>query len=614
MRTMRPNYPVAILLVLITLGVFSRVPGHQFLTWGDRGNVWGNPHLLPPTGASLDRFWTGPYLGSYIPVTRTLWALLAQVSLWVAPGLEDSPLNPAVFHAANVIVHAVSALVVFVILRRLLRREWAAFAGALLFALHPAQAQPIAWVSGMKDLLGALFALLALWQYVAYAQASRGEEAVARRRVYYGVATLCFALALLSNPGTAAVPLMALALDRWGVKRSWRRALAAAAPWLLLAVPLAVVAWWAEQGAPYAPADVPVWGRLVVAGDALAFHLGKFVLPLGLAPDYARTPERVLASASAYVAWAVPVALGVAVWRYRLRWPWLTPSATVFTAGLLPVLGLVPFVAQAHSTVADRYLYLAMLGPALAVAWVYALRRPRWFWTACWLVMAALAALSVLEVRHWRDDQAFYAHALDMAPASWLAHGGLGRLLVQEGRADEAIPHVQAAARIHPASDTYRDLGNALWAVGRTDEAIVAYSEAVSLAPDEVDVRVLLGSALARVGRTQDAIAQLQEALRLQPDRVETRQTLALALSADGQVEEAIRHLQIVVAARPDDAKAHYYLGANLVRAGRIPQAIDHLGVALRIQPDQPAARQLLNRVLRALEAQQQAQFPDTGP
>src|SRR5204862_5011676 len=109
-------------------------------------------------------------------------------------------LNPLVFHLGNLFVHAANVLFVWALLRRIVRDEAGAFVGALVFALHPVQVESVAWVSGMKDLLFGLFSLLAIGQYLAFAQ--RG------RVVRYVLATVAYLLALLSKPTAVMLPLL----------------------------------------------------------------------------------------------------------------------------------------------------------------------------------------------------------------------------------------------------------------------------------------------------------------------------------------------------------------------------------------------------------------------
>src|SRR5207302_490970 len=109
-----------------------------------------------------------------------------------------------------------------------------------------------------------------------------------------------------------------------------------------------------------------------IAGDALAFYLYKFVCPTALTLDYARKPAWMINHVWFYWTWLAPAGAAAAIRLWRPGRRWLGAAALLLLAGLLPVLGLVPFEFQGYSTVADHYMYLAMLGPSLAGAWLLA--------------------------------------------------------------------------------------------------------------------------------------------------------------------------------------------------------------------------------------------------
>src|SRR5947207_1468158 len=128
-----------IALVASVLLAYAPVFTADFTVWDDWFNVVENPRLNPPTWGGVAFYWTHSAFDLYVPVTYTLWAGLAKVAYVNEPDAWGSHLNSYVFHAANVLLHAASAVVVLEILRRLFRNVVAAAAGAFVFALHPVQ-------------------------------------------------------------------------------------------------------------------------------------------------------------------------------------------------------------------------------------------------------------------------------------------------------------------------------------------------------------------------------------------------------------------------------------------------------------------------------------------
>ena len=226
------------LLITATVVVFSQVRNHEFV-WDDDVNVYENPYLQRSTLSSVTRFWIEPYKQLYVPLPYTLWAALAPFAERPAPDAGGIKFSPLLFHVLNLIIHALSAAAAFAILQILVRNDWAAFAGALLFALHPVQVEPVAWVTGLKDVLAGCLSLAAIWQYLIYAAApavatkestgGRGKRGPAESwtlsflpgapAFHYALATLAFVLALFAKPSAAVAPAVAWLLDRWVLMR-----------------------------------------------------------------------------------------------------------------------------------------------------------------------------------------------------------------------------------------------------------------------------------------------------------------------------------------------------------------------------------------------------------
>src|SRR2546423_11968978 len=141
------------ILIIVTILVFLPVFGHDFVTWDDTHNVVRNPDMQSPSWERVKWYWNPKNaVGDlYIPLTYTVWAAVASVARIAGDAPSSWQLNPAVFHAANSLLHLASAIVVFAILRRLFGMAWPGLFGALAFAGHPVQAVPVARVSGVKD-------------------------------------------------------------------------------------------------------------------------------------------------------------------------------------------------------------------------------------------------------------------------------------------------------------------------------------------------------------------------------------------------------------------------------------------------------------------------------
>ncbi len=558
----------ALILVAAVIVVYGQVRGFSFLMWDDDRNVYENPFLVPLTVSGLSHVWTEPYFASYLPVTYTFWggiSLLAQ-SPDPASGI---PLDPAVFHIANLVMHAADTLLVFWLLRLLVGAGWPAFVGAALFAVHPLQVETVAWVSGMKDLLTTFLGLLAIICYLRYSRADAATP-VPTRRLWYALGLGLYVLALLSKPSAAALPLIAWGLDTVMLRRRVRDATLALLPWALLALPVPLILLAVDPVTVSVGAQTPFWLRPLIAGDAFAFYLGKLLAPHNMGFDYGRTLPVLRAMPWLYLAWIVPACLGWILWRVRGRWPWLTAGGALFLAGLAPMLGLVSIPFQEYSTVADRYVYMAMMGPALAVAGLLSTWSSRRLFAAVLLIVMLLGFQASMQTMYWRNDVAVFGHALEMNPASWVSYGNIGVALVKTGDFGPAIPYFEKALELRPdAIEPRLNLASVLRAGGLTDDAIAHLRELVQHFPERADVHDYLASALEEGGQDDEAREQWAEAIRLEPRFVMAYYNLAMSQYRAGQVDEAIANLRNAVRLAPDFEQARLSLQAALV--GREP-------------------------------------------
>ena len=596
---MRVSYLLGLLLIVVTLAIFWQIRNYEFV-WSDRSTIveYSSPNRRAPADGNAPRQGSGQLSNL---LTRAVWATVAGLSENPTADAGRKP-DPRPFHIANLMVHVLSVLVVFAILRLLIHDDWAAGSGALLFALHPLQVEPVAWASGMRELLCGLLSLVSLWQYVKYAslvavsapgQRASGvvnQKGLIHRQRFHGVlAILAFALALLADPAAIALPIVA-----WVIGYSlFKRALRQSAFSLGACAALAVIFIGATQWGRFQniSAGSPVWQRPLIAADALAFYLYKLFVPFQLSVDYGRSPVVVAQRGWIYFTWLVPVAVGLLLWRSRRSAPYVVCAAGVFAASLLPFLGLFPFRFQTISTVADRYLYLAMLGPALALAWVVSRWQTKPVLVACAVLLAALGLKSAFQARLWQNNMTLFSHALELNSNSWVSHYNIGLSLAQKGALADAAQHYRAGLKIKPDYARARyALGNVLAAGGNFDEAIEQYRKVLSAGTRTADVYYYLGNVFAKLNRLTEAAEQYDQSLQLNPQNAAAHGSLGHILFRQRKLEDAMAHYRKALEIDPEAADVHYGLANILASRGELDQAMNHYQTALRINPSYAGA------------------------
>jgi tetratricopeptide (TPR) repeat protein len=597
---------LSLLLVVVIVAVYWPVLGHDFVAWDDDLHITANPRFQPVTWTQVLTFWQAPYEHLYIPLTYTVWAVM----VWLTQMLWPGPVTTAtLFHLFNLLCHLGNTLVVYRLGLLILghssgapegRQALAAAAGACLFGVHPLQVEAVAWVSGLKDLLCGCWALIAVWQYITYIQRPAG----CGRVMTYWVATTAFLLALLAKPAAVIVPLLAGCVAMLGCQQTWRGTWRTLGVWLGLAV-LWGIGTKGQQLDAQLTFVPPVWSRPVIMVDTLFFYLGKLVWPFHLGPDYGRTPQLVLEQGRGVLLGLPLLFIGIGLWRQGDRWHTLWLAGSVFIAGILPVLGGVSFLFQAYSTVADRYVYLALLGPALGVSRL--VQRVRWpgvMWCFGVLALGFFAWRTTEQVMVWRHTVSLFTHALRVNPQSALAYNNLGWALARQGQLDQAIVYYTQALQLKPQMlEAHYNLGDALGAQGKFDEAIEHYTRVLAVKPTWAEVHNNLANVLLQQGQLDQAAAHYTQALQSKPDWPLPYSNLGSVLDKQGKPDEAIKWLRRAMQLTPLLPEAPYNLGGILWKQGQYAEAIAAYREALRRRPHWPQAATHLSWLLVTQEA-----------
>jgi tetratricopeptide (TPR) repeat protein len=588
--------------------------------------IWNDSdYVTAPALRSVDglgRIWTVP------GATQQYYPLLHS-AFWVQHRLWGD--HPRGYHLVNLLMHAGSAVLLALVLRRLLENdsspstpprasgsgstvaghmrrqypgvEWLA---ALLFALHPAHVESVAWITEQKNTLSLVFYLAAALVYLRF-------DETRRPRTYLAAMAL-FVLSLLSKTVTATLPAALLVALWWKRGRlRWRADVLPLLPWLALGAAGGLFSSWVEWhyvSAERTDFTLPFLGRLLVSGRAVWFYAGTLVWPFNLNFIYPRWTV----DPAAWQQWLFPLgvlALGAGLWALRRRTRAPLAAFLFFIGSLFPVLGFVNLYGSLYSWVWDHWQYLPDLGPValaaggLALAWDRAGVRTRWLGPALVAALAvALGALTWIHCGMFHDDETLYRQTIACNPGCWMAHNNLGRLLAHSpGRLPEAISECEQALQIKPdLAEAHDNLGIALAQLpGRLPEAIAQFETAVQIEPGQLEGHYNLGIALAQTpGRLPEAIVQFETALKINPDSLETHNNLGIALAeVPDHLPEAIAHLEAALKIDPDSAQAHNNLGRILADIpGRLPDAISEYEAVLRIRPESPDAHYQLGVAL----------------
>jgi tetratricopeptide (TPR) repeat protein len=605
-----PTWALALILAALVIFVYAQVASFEFVNFDDPDYTFDNPHIR--SGLSLENVewaFTKSYAANWIPLT------------WISHMLDYQLFGQrsGMFHLVNMLLHAATTILLFLLLNRLTGALWRSFAVATLFAIHPLHVESVAWIAERKDVLSGLFWCLTIYLYIAYA--GRGKLSL-----YFAVLS-AFLLGLLSKPMVVTLPFVLMVLDYWPLKR--RAHILEKLPLIALSAAIAFVTFFVQSAdkAVSSTTNVPLAIRAANIPIAYVTYLGALFWPSGLAIfyPYRTDPDWILAIASIVLL----VIISIAAWISRKRFTYICVGWLWYLIVLLPVIGLIQVGAQSH---ADRYTYLPSIGIFIIIAWGTNDLIERWpklrsaLIPASLTIAAAFIVLTSIQIRYWHDSASLFEHATAVTDNNYLAYNNLGMAISQiPGRMPDAIADYKESLRIKPDYDlAHYNLGTALSTVpGRSSEAIIELRTALTTRQSDPKVHNNLGKALAQEpGRLSEAIAEYQTALRIDPSLTEARNNLgnALAQTSGGSqgavanlrtaasenassaethfnlatalarspehLPEAIAEYRAALHIRPDYAEAHNNLGSALARDGQLPAAINEFNAAIRVRPD----------------------------
>jgi len=181
------------------------------------------------------------------------------------------------------------------------------------------------------------------------------------------------------------------------------------------------------------------------------------------------------------------------------------------------------------------------------------------------------------------------------------AHSNLGNALTAQGKLDEAVASCRRAIGIKSNyAEAHSNLGNALTAQGKLDEAVAAYRQAIHIKPDYAEVYCNLGNALT-VSKFDEAVAAYRQAIRIKPDYAKAYANLGNALTAQGKLDEAVAAYRQAIRIISDYAEVYSNLGNALLALNRFEESLASYNDALALRPDFAEAYVNRGAVLREL-------------
>ncbi|MFZ5569880.1 MAG: tetratricopeptide repeat protein [Thermodesulfobacteriota bacterium] len=566
------------LLVFLPATTYWHISKNEFIDLDDNAYVTENSRIRQ--GVTIENIsWAFRFNNA------DYWLPLAWISHMIDCSLFG--LNPGWHHLTSLSIHIVNGLLLFFFLLETTGSPFRSLAAALLFSVHPINVDSVAWIAERKNVLSAFFWMLTLLSYAFYVRTPTKKR--------YLVILVCFICGSMAKPLLITLPFLLLLLDYWPLGR-------------LKPYPLSPVIQLDQSAAS---SYLPTVFRLVKEKIPL-FALSMLSILLTLmslkrlghlvSGDQAPLTLRVANALVSYIKY-----ISKAIWprHFSIHYPYPTEIPPpwqllgsfmlIFLVTLLSVhqikkrpylivgwlwfLGtFVPAIGLTYSgvwgAINDRFAYIPLIGLFIAVVWgVSGLLKNSVIKAA----MAAtgifiLAAITYLQVPHWKNSRTLFEHALSVTEGNYFVHNLLGAYLAKQGDISAAIDHYRASIRIRPNYfEAHNNLGIALARSGKLDDAIRSFHTALEMQPAMASAHNNLANVLADNGRTEEAEAHYIQAIRIRPDYTDAYTNLGILYFHLRQCRKSIDNIQFALRIDPDSQKAHAIL--NLVRKQCRPSA-----------------------------------------
>ncbi|MFZ5832007.1 MAG: tetratricopeptide repeat protein [Planctomycetota bacterium] len=589
------------------------------------GFIWDDDHYVEHNDTlrslhGLWQIWCEPRsLPQYYPMVHTTFWL--EYRLW--------GLWPAGYHAVNIVLHALTSVALYILLRRL--RIPCAWLAAALFAIHPVHVESVAWITERKNVLSGLFYMLSFLAYERFLDCRHAPHFRPRSSTiwaWYFAACFLFVAAMLSKTVACSLPAALLLVQWWKTGRLTWSDLVPTLPFFAIGVSLALVTVHLEADHVGAYGEEFNWTaaeRVLIAGRAVWFYAQKLVMPARLTFFYPRWQLDV----GDWSQWLYPagvVCLLLVLWECRRHLGRGPLTAALFFCGtLFPALGFINVYPMRYSFVADHFQYLASIGPIVLFA-AAASRLGSWLEvkggaqaapylrtamaTAACLLLAALGAQTWRQSHVYRDLETLWRDTIAKNPASDGALNNLGVLLAARGNINEAVSCFEDAIRLYPRNGEAR----INLAMARTERQVQAGRLSDALAElEQVESGVRGGypglyrvynvhaGILLMTGKRQRAEEYYRASLRLLPDdnpdaEISLGTLRGEDLAAQGHFSKAVGCYDALIEkypAHPLTAFAYGNKGVLLMSEGRTLEAIAHLRQSAELNPRPGAFVQL---------------------
>ena len=600
LKTFSLKIVISLFLIILTLGVYLQI-GHHDQINADDFYITTNPHIH-------NAYSYQGFTAAMTSLVAGIWMPVTYLFIGVEMELFDTDFGP--YHTTAAVLHAVNAVILFLLLFNMTGAAWKSALVAAVFAVHPVNVEAVAWLVGIRVLVCVFFCLLTLYAYSYYVCRPSSTR--------YAVTLFFYTASLFALPMFPAMPFLLIVLDYWPLNRLgtepgdrhqpdislkkiksmvWEKF-----PFFgIMAVLIGIVLLSHDLSASPGIERYPFSERFFNIFLSYVKYIQQILVPADLAVFYPFPSHFPLWKVGGSV--LILLAITLMSIRFMRRYPFLIVGWLWFAGMLFPLSGIAQVGTQAR---ADHYLYLPMIGLLVAIVWTAAAVLER-SWIPAGLaktvsiaIVLLLAFLSWQQAGRWKNSVTIMSHAVKVNKNNYEAHNYLGQALAARGDLKAAVDHFQQALSIKPDHiKSHINLANTWLKAGNIEKAVFYLKQALEKQPNDSRLHNNLGALYEQAGDIDAALYHYRMAVAINPGYDTAYDNLAVLEARRGDLAGAARHLQQVLRLNPRSAETCFRLALVYKESGRIHDALDYILQALVIDPGNGRYRLLLDALKR---------------
>ena len=596
-------YVILIPIVFLSIIIYWNTLQNEFVNFDDLDLVVRNKYVKSLSYQNIKDIFTPGVVGTYQPVRTLSYAI--DYHFW--------KLNPTGYHVTNILCHACSTLLVFLIAYLLTKRSLIAATASLFFAVHPLHVEAVTWIAGRRDVLSSFLALLAVYCFLLARPPQDDEHSEQPAKLlttlFYLFSLGFFALGLLTKASVVILPILLVLYDVCflpSIRKHWRR-LFIYLPFFLISCIHTLVFLRISRATGVVESSYH-------GGDAYTTLLtmlrvfGEYVImlfvPKNLSATYGVTTVHSILEPAFLISLAVLVVAALfTVWTWK-KSKLAFFGIVWFFISLIPVSNIIPIAIIK----ADRYLYFPSVGFCLMIAWLIArgwtalsnLRSSKsgklliasGYWVMIGVVIVLYSFQTFQRNQDWKDSHTLWTATLETHPDSSIALNNLGLIYEDQGMHQKALALYQNVLEIHPDQEhierIYGNIGDVYRHQKMYEEAIDYYQKALEVDPEYIPTYLGLGSISVDLGHYDNAEKIYMAALELDNRNERIYTHLGNLYVAQRRYDEAIIHFQKSLKLDPFSINAYNGLGLSYIGKSEIKKALSLYQKALEQDPGSP--------------------------